>query len=284
MAKLRSVGVLAAAWATWAGSRAPEPAGDPGVTPEVSVIVPAYRRPDLLAEALASVHAQSFAAWECLVIDSGFADRSRDVVESRGDRRFRYETHHPPGLPSTARNQGVSHARGRVLAFLDQDDTWHPRRLERGLERMSETGAEFVYAPLWAWHTLPDGRGTTLGGLWTSLRGGPLIPDLLVDGPEAWTHLEHLALAPSGVLMTRALFDRAGGFPENPDSFGTDDYELWLRAAALADVAGDPRPAGWMRRHEGQATWGIDLEPRRAAAANRVERWLDSGRGRSSRA
>lgn len=273
---LRSVGVFAAAAATWAGGGGVESADGRGGAPEVSVIVPAYRRPDLLAEALGSVRRQTYADWECLVIDSGFADRSREVVEALGDARFRYETHHPPGLPATARNQGVSLARGRVLAFLDHDDAWHPRRLARGLERMRETGAEFVYAPLWNWSTGPDGRRATFAGLWASLREGPLVPDVLVDGPDAWAHLEHLVLPPSGVLMTRALCERAGGFPVGPESFGTDDYELWLRASALGVVAGDPRPAGWMRRHEGQATWGIDLAPRREAAASRFASWLDA--------
>lgn len=267
---------MQAAWATWGPGNRPRPAVPAGTAPTISVIVPAYRRPELLREALASIAKQSRGDWECLVVDSGFADRVRETVESFGDPRISYRTHHPPGVAATARNAGVAATRGRILAFLDQDDVWHPRWLERGVARLEMTQAELVYAPLWAWHATPDGTRTAPGAAWRAFREGALQPDVIADGDESWLHLEHLALSASGMIVTRSLWERTGGFPEENASFGVDDLELALRASALGIVAADPRPAGWRRIHEGQATWGVNLEARRHAAADRFHAWHEA--------
>ncbi len=292
MVDVREVGVIRAFLATWsrgsgagsAGAGSAGPGAKSAGVPDVSVIVPTYRRPDLLRQALDSVREQTWGGWECLVIDSGFADSARDVVTGMGDPRFRYVAHHPPGVAATARNHGVAESVGRVLAFLDQDDLWHPRRIERGLELMAGTGAEFVYAPLWIRHMAADGIGSRPMGWRAAWREGLLQPRLMVTGQDAGLHLEHVLVPASGVMMTRSLFDRAGGFPEATENFGTDDYELWLIASSLSAVAADDRPAGWLRRHEGQATWGIDLVPRRAAVADRIANRMEPIAARTVRA
>ena len=91
------------------------------MAPEFSVIIATRNRASLLPRAMASVLGQSHSDFELIVVDDGSTDDTRQVVESIGDERVRYLRQSPAG-PSQARNRGAGAARGRFLAFLDDDD------------------------------------------------------------------------------------------------------------------------------------------------------------------
>ncbi|MBI4259617.1 MAG: glycosyltransferase family 2 protein, partial [Actinobacteria bacterium] len=99
-------------------------------TPLFSVIVPTHGRPAYLAEALASVAAQTIEDWEAVVVD----DASPEPVEVPDDPRFRLVRRDENGGPGAARNSGLAAATGRYIAFLDDDDLFTPDRLEVALE------------------------------------------------------------------------------------------------------------------------------------------------------
>src|SRR5436305_5180727 len=100
----------------------------------VSVVIPTYNCGGLVAEAVGSVLAQSRLPAEIIVVDDGSRDDTRERLAPFGDR-IRYVCQANQGV-SAARNLGVQHARGEVIAFLDADDIWHPRRLELQLQVM----------------------------------------------------------------------------------------------------------------------------------------------------
>src|SRR6476661_2260120 len=102
-------------------------------TPTFTVIVPTYGRPEFLADALASIVAQSFADFECIVVD----DASPEPASLPADSRLRVIRREFNGGPPAARNTGIEAARGRYVAFLDDDDVWTRRRLEDALEAHS---------------------------------------------------------------------------------------------------------------------------------------------------
>lgn len=117
--------------------------------PTVSVIIPTYNRAALLPRAIESIQAQTFSDWEIILIDDGSTDDTPTVVQryerELGDR-FRAIRQENAGS-SAARNCGIDRARGRFLAFLDSDDEFLPRKLDRQLElfeRCPELG--LVYA------------------------------------------------------------------------------------------------------------------------------------------
>lgn len=91
--------------------------------PLISVIVPCFNHGRYLAEALESVARQTYANWECLVIDDGSFDNSPDVASRfvERDSRFRYLHHANRGV-GASRNRGLSLARGGLIQFLDADD------------------------------------------------------------------------------------------------------------------------------------------------------------------
>jgi glycosyltransferase involved in cell wall biosynthesis len=106
------------------------PTAPPPVTPTlVSVIIPVRDCERYLAEAVGSVLDQSFEDVDLIVVDDGSEDATPDVLSALGPsvRSVRQE----PAGTAAALNRGVELARGAFLAFLDADDLWTPRKLER---------------------------------------------------------------------------------------------------------------------------------------------------------
>lgn len=95
--------------------------------PTISVIIAAYNAEKYIAQAIDSVLAQSHAAVECIVVDDGSTDRTAEVARSYG-ARVRY-IHQQNAERSAARNNGIAHAAGTYLCFLDADDLLAPEKL-----------------------------------------------------------------------------------------------------------------------------------------------------------
>jgi len=113
--------------------------------PEISVIMPVYKGVRFLEESLGSLLGQSFSDWECICVDDGAVDGSGDLVDrmSRDDERLRV-IHQANGGTSVARNTGLSAARGRFVAFLDEDDAYAPQFLEVLHDVAQRTDADVV--------------------------------------------------------------------------------------------------------------------------------------------
>lgn len=97
--------------------------------PRVSVILPTHNRPRLLAEALGSLNKQTVIDREVIIVD----DASVPPV-SLTNPRLRIISHDIPHGGAAAKNNGIRHASGKVIAFLDDDDLYTPQYLERALE------------------------------------------------------------------------------------------------------------------------------------------------------
>ena len=95
----------------------------PPAAPTVSVVMPVYQVEAYVAEAVASVLAQSMPDFELIIVDDGGKDRSIAICESFADPRIRIIRQANRGLAG-ARNTGIAAARGRYIALLDSDDRW----------------------------------------------------------------------------------------------------------------------------------------------------------------
>ncbi|WP_157817868.1 glycosyltransferase family 2 protein [Candidatus Thiodictyon syntrophicum] len=93
--------------------------------------MPAFNASLFIAESIDSISAQTYPNWELLVIDDGSTDATPDIVHSKAaqDRRVTY-LHQENGRAAKARNLGLLHARGELVAFLDSDDLWLKDKLE----------------------------------------------------------------------------------------------------------------------------------------------------------
>src|SRR3954471_14883282 len=113
---------------------------------EVSVICPTYNRSRLILKTIDSVLRQTMADWELLVVSDGCTDDTEEWVRRAGqdDPRVRLHRIERSGHPAAPRNHGLAHARGRLIAYIDHDDLWHPDHLAQALAALDQTGADLV--------------------------------------------------------------------------------------------------------------------------------------------
>ena len=103
--------------------------------PELSVLIPAYNAEPFLAEAVASVRAQTAKVeTEILIYNDGSSDGTDEVISSFGSGVVSWGSDGPPAGPAVGRNALLSRAQGRLVAFLDADDLWLPDKLAKQLE------------------------------------------------------------------------------------------------------------------------------------------------------
>ena len=101
----------------------------PASAPLVSVIMAAWNRAEVVAEAVRSVMDQTWPHWELIVCDDGSDDGTADTACAAGDDRVR-ALRLVHGGAALARNRGLFEARGEYVAYLDTDNLWHPAYLE----------------------------------------------------------------------------------------------------------------------------------------------------------
>ena len=103
-------------------------------TPEISVLIPTFNRPELIKRAIASIQAQTFKNFEIIVTIDGPNPAIEASLASLEEPRLRWIVHpENRGLPA-ARRTGILNARGNWIAYLDDDDEWTPNKLESQLK------------------------------------------------------------------------------------------------------------------------------------------------------
>lgn len=185
-------------------------------TPLVSVIVIFHNEERFLEEALDSVLAQSYDSWEMLLCDDGSTDRSAEIAQSYVSMhpdRVRYLTHEGRanrGMSAT-RNLGLRHAQGEFVSWLDGDDVWMPKKLERQVRILQEhPEAAMVYGRLHVWYGW-TGKESDLRRDFIQDLGGSA--DTIIQPPVL---LKRFLLddmyTPSGVLVRRSVLEEVGGY------------------------------------------------------------------------
>ncbi len=183
--------------------------------PAVSVILPTYNRSVFLGRAIRSVLAQSYGDFELLVVDDASTEDPTPVVAAFADDRVRLIRHEVNRGNAAARNTAIREARGRFLAFLDDDDEWTPDKLALQVPVLesSEADEALVYCA----RRLVSTEGVV--GVDAPGKEGWVLDELLPWG---------LMSCPS-VLLKAEVLDSVGLFDERL-SRGVDD-DLWRRIA-----------------------------------------------------
>ena len=117
------------------------------MTPLVSIIMPCYNAERYIAQSIESVLAQTYQNWELLITDDCSKDNSVKIATKyslQDDRISLLVPDEHQGIART-RNMSISRARGRFVAFLDNDDLWKPKKLEKQVNFMLEKGLGFSY-------------------------------------------------------------------------------------------------------------------------------------------
>ena len=198
------------------------------------MVIPTQDRSGLLTLALRSVLWQRDVEFEVIVVDDGSADDTSEVVAGLGDPRVRLIRHDVSQGVSAARNRGIAEARGKWIAFLDDDDLWAPDKLSSQLLAAVSSARAWVYVG--AVNISTSHR--VVGG------SRPLSPE------EIPARLRESNVVPggcSGVMVARAALEAAGSFDRALRPLA--DWDLWLRLAAGGSPAWVPRPLVAYRVH-----------------------------------
>jgi GT2 family glycosyltransferase len=235
--------------------------------PAVSVIMPVRNGWRWLGEAVDSVRRQTLADFELIVVDDGSTDGSRETLElvARKDRRVRVIHQRHLGL-AAALNRGLAEASAPLVARLDADDVAHETRLQRQAEflaRHDEIGIVGAWAVEIDRHGRPRGRRTP------DVRSDALKRRLVETNP--FVH--------SSIMARAELLRELGGYRAAFEA--AEDYDLWLRAAEVTELANLPEflvsyrvhDDGVSRRDPLRQAFSVRLAQRAAAA--RRERAAD---------
>jgi glycosyltransferase involved in cell wall biosynthesis len=98
--------------------------------PLVSVIIPTYNGADFLGEAIQSVLEQTYANFELIVVNDASPDNTEEVVKMFDDNRLKYIAHKKNSGVGQARHTGLQASKGEIIFLLDQDDYYHPDKLQ----------------------------------------------------------------------------------------------------------------------------------------------------------
>lgn len=106
-----------------------------------------YNRAQYIVESLIAIQNQTFSNWECIIIDDGGTDSTKEVIKPiiDEDKRFLYvnrDVTYQKG-PSGCRNFGIDLAKGDYIIFFDDDDIPHPQNLEICVEELSDSSISF---------------------------------------------------------------------------------------------------------------------------------------------
>lgn len=195
---------------------------------DVTVVVPTHNRLPLLQTTIATILDQRDVSFDIVVVNDGSVDGTAQWLNKISAENPRvHAVHHaqPRRLPG-ARNTGIASARGRWVAFCDDDDLWSPDKLKAQLQALSATSARWACTAA----IIVDEKLRIIGH--HHVKGGDIFRDLLVANA-----------VPSGgstVVVERSLINELGGFDETLTS--SEDWDMWIRLARHSPVAAVDRP------------------------------------------
>jgi len=113
-------------------------------TMSISVIIPTYNDGGIVSRAISSALGQTVYVDDIIVVDDASEDDTESVVRAFDDDRVIYVRHDRNQGGSAARNTGLEHASGDYIAYLDADDEWLPRKLEKQLNELDARSNDTV--------------------------------------------------------------------------------------------------------------------------------------------
>ncbi|MGB2761797.1 MAG: glycosyltransferase family 2 protein [Maribacter stanieri] len=187
----------------------------------VSIITPVYNSEKYLADNISSVLAQTYKNWELILVDDCSSDTSEIICESfeKNDSRIKYYRLAKNSGAGIARNKAIEMANGEFIAFLDSDDTWYPKKLEKQLNFMKENDYHFTFTD----YNMVDEAGNDL--------------NKLVKCKSFVNYNKALYKNPIGCLTVIYSVDFFGK-QYMPSIRKRQDYALWLKLLKKSDGYG----------------------------------------------
>lgn len=233
----------------------------------VSVIIPCYNYGRFLPEALESILAQTYKNWECIIVDDGSTDNTKEVALQyvQKDSRFKY-VYQANGGVSSARNRALQEVTGSYIQLLDADDLLESEKFRLQAAFLEENpDVDLVYSNMIFFRNadkavLSEAK-LLLNKKPVSGSGEALLTSLLDDN----------TFLPSCTLSRKSLYDDVGLFKKGIE--GIEDWDYFYRAALLQKVFNHDDRAGTrlLVRHHGNN-----------ASGNRYKMWTNKIKARKA--
>ena len=184
---------------------------------KITIAIPAYNAEACLRETLESALAQTYPAYEILVVDDGSKDRTEEIARSFGDR-IRYIRQENQGIAG-ARNTAIREAKGDWIAFLDHDDLILPEKLQKQVAVIEANPNLVVVYSAFA-YLYVDGTTKVVAAF---------------PARDLWPALRYRTpILPSTSIIRRSALLEIGGFQK---LYCVDDWNLWFRLVRRYSVA-----------------------------------------------
>lgn len=201
----------------------------------ISIVIPTKNRLSYLREAIASVYAQTYQNFEIIVVDDGSSGPIEPHMQAY-DERLRFFRQPPQGA-AAARNHGIAVAKGAFIAFLDDDDSYLPDKLQNSVDC-------FALHPEIAWlctgFSFVDASGADIARQ-------PILPE------DRLLHAHDIALftfiSTSTIMVRTQNLKEAGGFDEGMTV--SEDYALWAKLVLQSPCGTVPKVLATFRLHKG---------------------------------
>ena len=189
------------------------------INPLVSVIMNCYNGERYLQEAIDSVYAQTYKNWEIIFWDNSSTDKSAKIAKTYDDK-LKYFKSNETTILGKARVEASKMANGDYLAFLDVDDLWLEKKLEKQVNifEESQAGVGIVYGRTEVIYEVPSKYDFIKGGD-NLLPEGNIFPELVKANFIVF----------SSAMVDKKKFNLQGGFPEH--FVNSTDHWIFLHLA-----------------------------------------------------
>jgi glycosyltransferase involved in cell wall biosynthesis len=193
--------------------------------PLVSIIIPTFNREKELERAINSVLSQTFTNWEICIIDNNSTDNSIQLINRYNDSRIRVFMIHNNGIIGASRNLGIKKSKGKYLAFLDSDDWWSSRKLEKSIKVLEQGDASLVYHDLYTVNN--ENQKFFFKKTKSRKLSKPIFEELLIYGNTICT---------SSVVIRKNILTKISGFTEDSRFAAGEDFDAWLTIAESGEI------------------------------------------------
>jgi glycosyltransferase involved in cell wall biosynthesis len=179
----------------------------------VSVVIPTHNRPDFLKKTLQSIIDQTYSHLEIIVVSNGPNKDNERIAKDPNDQRIIYLDQENSGGPASPRNHGIRMAKGKYVAFCDDDDLWLSEKIEKQVKALEENlECGLCYSKMLRFDDQKQ---------WANAHE---------EGAANFQSLLYVNTVPiSSVLIRKYLLDKFGSFSESERIGSSEDYEFLLR-------------------------------------------------------
>ncbi len=185
--------------------------------PRFSIVIPTYNHGKWIGRCLRSLIAQTEPSWEAIVVNNYSEDDTIEVVNAIGDPRIQLVQFRNHGVIAASRNEALRRCRGEMVAFLDSDDEWLPRKLEIVWRQAADEPNSVLFSHFLEGRDIVSGASKVID---TRRSYAVNYRNLLLYGN---------CLGNSSVVVRREFLSRYGlKQDERRDFITCEDFDFWL--------------------------------------------------------